>query len=56
MAVEIKELVIRAVLQEEPRSKNTKEREISMTPEQMELMVRTCVREVLKILDRKQTK
>ena len=67
MAVEIKELVIRAIAQErevrrfnykpekqEEQTTEIKEVDSNLTAEQLELIVDVCVREVLKIMERKQ--
>ena len=53
MAVEIRELIIRAVVDKEGGDVNS-ERPLANTPDQVERIVEECVQQVMKILRRKE--
>lgn len=53
MAVEIKELVIRAVAVSEPAQRGTDSQPTTLDQAHMQKLVKACVQEVLNILERK---
>jgi len=56
MAVEIKELVIRAVLTEDDRPNGESGNKAAISPEETDRIVTQCVQQVLKILTRKKAR
>jgi hypothetical protein len=57
MPIEIKELVIRAVAVPDGEWQNAQTSpQTALTPVQLQAMVQTCVEEVLKVLERKDTR
>lgn len=53
MAIEIKELVVRAVALEEKERTAAPTGAVTLSQEQMEILVQQCAEQVLKILERK---
>lgn len=56
MAVEIKELVIRAIAVEKKEEPAPQTEKAALSQEQMEALVEQCIQQVLKVLERKNAK